>query len=86
MKSSAAKNHDMTLRNIIILVGSEIKYPLPGSILFLFLIHAASILHQPLTMQLPVIMHHKEASLCKHLKLILYQTLVKVSFDHQSEV
>ena len=37
-------------------------------------------------MQLPVIMHHKEASLYKHLKLILYQTLVKVSFDHQSEV
>ena len=37
-------------------------------------------------MQLPDIMDHKEASLCKHLKLILYQTLVKVSFDLHSEV
>ena len=25
MKNSAAKNHDMTLRNIIIFVGSEIE-------------------------------------------------------------
>ena len=45
---------------------------------FLFVFSSVSILQQPLTMELPVITHLKEVKLCRHLKLILCQTSVKV--------